>query len=246
MPGTPNAVAGVVTVHGAGADRREFLRHVPVFNAPGYPVLLFDCREHGTSDGDSAGISLGIREHEDVSSAVAYMKQVRGLERVAVVGTSQGGASVILAAAADSEIDAVVAENPFTSIHALIAAAGPSLGQKTPEFVLALVGSMAIWRMGGMDVPAPIEVVDRIAPRPLLLMHGDADRVIPVQQTRDLYLATGGHAQLWIAPGGGHATLYNSHPEQWSERVQTLLFDSLGSPLGEPLAAEPAAGRLHP
>src|SRR5512134_340656 len=38
VPGAPGATAGVVTVHGAGADRREFLRHVPVFHRAGYPV----------------------------------------------------------------------------------------------------------------------------------------------------------------------------------------------------------------
>ena len=51
VPGAEGATAGLVAVHGAGADRREFLRHVPLFHAQGYPVLLFDCRERGTSDG---------------------------------------------------------------------------------------------------------------------------------------------------------------------------------------------------
>jgi fermentation-respiration switch protein FrsA (DUF1100 family) len=241
VPGESGARAGVVTVHGAGADRREFLRHVPVFHVLGYPVLLFDCREHGISDGTAAGISLGIREHHDVSSAVAYMKQVRGLERVGVVGTSQGGASVILAAAADESIDAVVAENPFTSIRELIAVGGARSGRETPELLLRLITFTTLWRMGGLDVPAPIEVVAEIAPRPLLLMHGDADRVIPVQQTRDLYLATSGHAELWIAPGAEHARLYNSHSEEWAERVQSLLLEGLGPPIDWAPATESPA-----
>ena len=238
VPGDPGARAGIVAVHGAGADRREFLRHVPVFNDPGYPVLLFDCREQGISDGSGRGVSLGIREHEDVSSAVAFLRQRQGLERVAVVGTSQGGAAVILAGARDASIDAVIAENPFSSITELMLAASPRFEGPAPDFLVGLVARIAIWRMGGSDLPAPIEVVDRIAPRPLLLMHGEADSVIPVEQTRALYIASGGHAQLWIAPGAEHARLYNLHPEQWRERVQSLLFEALGTPRGEPSPAK--------
>lgn len=245
VPGRSGTTVGVVAVHGAGADRREFLRQLPVFHDPGYPVLLFDCREQGISDGEGRGISLGIREHEDVSSAVAYMKRERGLERVAVVGTSQGGASVILAAAKDPEIDAVIAENPFTSIPDLIDA-GAGSGAELPAVVLSLIEEFTLFRMGGLDVPAPIDVVDRIAPRPLLIMHGDADRSIPVEQSRRLYLATGGHAALWIAPGATHAALYNLYPDEWRQRVQDLLFTGLGSPSGARVeAAATAKGRLH-
>ena len=92
----------------------------PRSTGAGYPVLLFDCREQGISDGAGRGISLGIRESEDARAAVAWAKRTRGLERVALIGTSQGAASAILAAAADPSIDAVIAENPFTSIRELI------------------------------------------------------------------------------------------------------------------------------
>src|SRR5271169_2679077 len=38
---------GVVTVHGAGANRSEFLAEAKMLDDAGYPVLLFDCRGHG-------------------------------------------------------------------------------------------------------------------------------------------------------------------------------------------------------
>jgi len=111
---------------------------------------------------------------------------------------------------------------------------------------MQLIARLAIWRMDGTEVPAPIDVVDRIAPRPLLLMHGDADALIPAEQTRELYLATGGHARLWIAPGAGHGRLYNSHPEEWEERVQTLLLEELGPPRGNFSSARADAGPKRP
>jgi hypothetical protein len=165
VPGEPGATAGVVAVHGAGADRREFLRQVPVFHRAGYPVLLFDCREQGISDGAGRGISLGIRESEDVTAAVAWAKLSRGLARVAVIGTSQGAASVILAAATDPSIDVVIAENSFTSIGELVRDVGGLQDVRPiPGWATRVVAAFTLWRVGGWGRQAPIDVVAAIAP----------------------------------------------------------------------------------
>src|SRR5215469_2903671 len=80
---------GVVTVHGAGANRSEFLAEAKMLHDAGYPVLLFDCRGHGASDEVGRGISLGAREHRDVEAAASYARQSRDMERVVVIGCSQ-------------------------------------------------------------------------------------------------------------------------------------------------------------
>jgi pimeloyl-ACP methyl ester carboxylesterase len=242
VPGAPGARVGVVTVHGAGADRRDFLRHLPVFHEAGYPVLMFDCREHGISDGASRGISFGVREHADVIAAVRYARRRGELEGVAVIGTSQGGASVILAAARDPSIDAVVSENPFTDIDSLIrdgAAAFDSRAADAPNLV-GWIAWLTAWRIDADEIPAPIEAIQQIAPRPLLLMHGTADRVIPVAHTHALHRAAP-LAELWIAEGAHHAALFDAAPDEWRRRVLDFLERSIGPPLspGERSAASP-------
>lgn len=233
VPGMPDADAGVITVHGAGADRRDFLRHLPILFSAGYPLLMFDCREHGISDGDNRGISYGVREHEDVSAAVRYVREARGLERVAVIGTSQGGASVLLAAAADPGIDAVVSINPFTDVRSLIGgASGPvAEGAGNTGPFLDWVGWMTAWRVGALDIPSPLEVVSDIAPRPLLLAHGTADQVIHVSHTHALHQAAP-HSQLWIAEGAKHAALVDTHRKEWKRRIVRFLRASIGHPVG--------------
>lgn len=232
VPGAPGARAGVVTVHGGGADRRDFLRHLPVFHEAGYPVLAFDCREHGISDGRDLGVSFGVREHEDVIAAVAFARAHGGLERVAVVGTSQGGASVILAAAADPSIDAVVAENPFTDIPSLIRDGARNFDDRSVDaaWIVALAADLTAWRLGATRERAPIERIDRIAPRPLLLMHGTSDSLIPVAHTHALH-ARAPFAELWILEGAEHARLYNADPEGWRDRVRRFLQRSIDGPL---------------
>jgi len=229
VPGEAGATAGVVAVHGGGADRREFLRQVPVFHRAGYPVLLFDCREQGISDGAGRGISLGIRESEDAAAAVAWAKRSRGLERVALIGTSQGAASAILAAAAEPSIDVVIAENSFTSIEDLVRDVGGLEDVRpTPGWAARVVAAFAIWRMGGSGRPAPIDVVAAIAPRPLLLMHGTKDQAIPTAHSERLRVAAREPVELWIVEGGEHSALFNRAPEEWERRVVGFLSRWLG------------------
>ncbi len=242
VPGLSGATVAVATVHGAGADRRDFLRHLPLLHEAGYLVLQFDCREHGISDGASRGVSLGAREHHDVSSAVAYLKQQRGFERVAVLGTSQGGASVILAAAADPAIDVVIAENPFTRIVDLIR--DSERARNAPLWLLDSITTLAILRMGAFGLPAPIDVIGEISPRPLLLMHGGADRVIPVEHSQRLLAKARDPVELWILPEAGHAALFNADAEAYRQRVVGFLLRWLRPPApGRPGAADSARRR---
>jgi alpha-beta hydrolase superfamily lysophospholipase len=226
VPGARGAGAAVVAVHGGGSDRREFLRQTPIFHGAGWATLLFDCREQGISDGRGRGISLGFRESADVSSAVDFLRS-RGFARVAAIGTSQGGASVILAGAADPRIAAVVAENPFTSVRDLFRD-NPGAG-RLPPTLLDLMSGLAILRMGGTGMPAPIEVVADIAPRPLLLMHGTDDTAIPHEHSRALYARAGQPKSLWIVDGGRHSMLFNAAREEWSRRVLAVLRSALGA-----------------
>jgi pimeloyl-ACP methyl ester carboxylesterase len=53
--------------------------------------------------------------------------------------------------------------------------------------------------------PAPHEVVSRISPTPLLVVHGDADRYFPLEHAEKLYAAAAEPKELWVEPGYGHA-----------------------------------------
>jgi pimeloyl-ACP methyl ester carboxylesterase len=54
--------------------------------------------------------------------------------------------------------------------------------------------------------PAPPDaLVGRVAPAPLLVVHGDADPYFPLDHARWLVEAARGPAELWVEPGFGHA-----------------------------------------
>jgi len=229
VPGKPGAGAGIVAVHGAGGDRRGFLRHLPIFHGAGYPVLLFDCRDHGISDATGLGLSFGVREHEDISSAVAWMKRQKGAERIAIIGTSQGGGSVLIAAALDPSIDAVISENPFTNLSDLLRDTDGDAGSP-PDLLSPLIAWFTMWRADGLGVPSPIEATPAIAPRPLLLMHGTADRLIPYAHSEQLLEVAGEPAELWLAEDARHGRLIDRYPQEYHARLRAFLKKSLGEP----------------
>ncbi len=254
-PATPvKAKVGVVTVHSAGADRRDYLRHVPFLYRAGYTTLLFDCREHGISDGASRGVTLGVREQDDVTSAVHFLKRQLGYTRVAVLGTSQGGISAILAAAKDPEIDAVIAENASTRLQEWLnyiiregfrekltaqlenehklAVWGVQLTSYLPQWAVDFISTITSLRIGSWKLPEPIDAVSRIAPRPLFLMHGTGDAMIPFVQSEKLYAKAKEPKDLWIAEGAAHLRIYNLYPLEYQKRVLTFLRKWLPDPRG--------------
>lgn len=225
VPAAAPAVRGVVMVHGAGGDRTDLLHETGLFHDAGYPVLLFDQREHGESDGAGRGLGLAQRESRDVSSAVAFARSDRGLCRVAVYGASQGGAAVVLAAARDPGIDAVIAEAPWARLGRLMHYHSPA---GSPRWMTDAVRAVALWRLGYAGAPDPEDVVAQIAPRPLLLIHGTEDPAVPPSESRALRAAAGEGAELWIVDGAGHHDSYERHPRRFAEKALGLLARGLG------------------
>jgi len=216
----PSSTIAVAVVHGSGADRRNLLEQVPLFHDLGYAVLLFDCRNHGTSGGDGVGPSGGVHESEDVSSAVEFLKDAAGFRRVVVFGASQGAASAILAAGRDSRIDGVIAAAPFEDLAGAIAGGAQRRG--APRLIASVVGQVVAWRLGAGGA-SPLGAVAHIAPRPLLLIHGTDDDQISNQSSKDLYAQAGEPKELWLVDGAKHWTVLSKQPQEFNRRVTAFL-----------------------
>ena len=218
VPSMGNGDVGVVTVHGLSANREEFMPDAKILHDAGYSVLMFDCRDHGTSDGDGRTLSLGVREHRDVESAVAYLKH-RGMKRVVALGCSQGAVSSIEAAAEDNDIDGVIAQASFTSLYEILTVA---THQKRPDlkpWFVAMMTDIAVWRMGGRGLDGPLDAVAKIAPRPVLLMQGSADELVPPGDVQILYDHAREPKSIWIGAGAGHCELHRKYPEQYRQHI---------------------------
>ncbi|MFN3745575.1 MAG: alpha/beta hydrolase [Hyphomicrobiaceae bacterium] len=113
----------VVLAHGLGAPRHARLdATAEALAEAGLPVLLFDYRHLGASEGKPRQLVDIPRQLEDWRSAVAYARGISWTdpERVALFGTSFGGGHALLTAAEDGRIAAVVAQTPFLDGRARI------------------------------------------------------------------------------------------------------------------------------
>jgi pimeloyl-ACP methyl ester carboxylesterase len=171
----------VLAVHGGGRDRRAFLRHTPCLHRAGYGVVLFDTRDHGLSDGPGRGLGLGASESRDVHAMATALRRDFGYAFVVVLGTSQGAAAAIVAAAVDeAAINAVIAENPLASRAGLLShIVDLALGQVPPllHWFRHLYATFALWCLRlALDAPPspfsadPIDVIKSISPRPIMLV----------------------------------------------------------------------------
>jgi pimeloyl-ACP methyl ester carboxylesterase len=126
--------------HGFGAVRHFGLpRYAERFAAAGMAVFLFDYRTFGDSDGEPRQLVDPRRHVEDWQSALAHVRTRREVDpdRIALWGTSYSGGHVIVTAAQDHALAAIVLQVPFVDPFTSMAKAGPLyLLQALPHGIL--------------------------------------------------------------------------------------------------------------
>ena len=187
----------------------------------GNNVLLFDFR--GCGESDLVPLSLGHHELADARAAIAYALARLPGARVGLVGYSMGAAMAILAAAHDRRVGVVVADSPFATINDILIHAHRRY-RLPSALTVALTDLYTRARYGyGFDAVRPIDAVERIGPRPLLLIHGTSDQLVPIEHSRRLYARAGATAQLWVVESVGHCGAYFKDREEYVNRVAAFM-----------------------
>jgi pimeloyl-ACP methyl ester carboxylesterase len=200
----------------------------------GLGVIAPDFRGHGRSAGF---VTAGADEVHDVAAAVGWLRN-GGYRRVAVLGWSMGGAAVLRYAGLGGDADAVVSvssagtwfERGTRSMRVLHWAFETRTGRATTR----VVKRTRISPEGWIEVPqAPAEVAGAISPRPLLIVHGELDRYLPVVHAERIAAAAPG-AEIWIEPGMGHAEIATT--DALAERLARWVLERCGSAVVEEAA----------
>ena len=236
-PWTVDPREAILLLHGWSGSVTPDLLDVDPFLRRTAAVLGLDFRGHGGSD--DAPTTFGLLEVEDVAGALAWLGE-RGIRRVSIVGSSMGGITAIASvavlgdgrlASADRDLDAPAAtvEAPRPRICAVVA------DSVTPELA-GVVGSRlrlpfgrrianrAFARMaravgGDPRETQPIDVVGLVEDVPLLLIHGDADRTLPLRDAMRLAAAAPEATVHLVVEGADHGRGHAVDPVRYEAAV---------------------------
>lgn len=189
----------VIVLHGWGGNSADMLPIGPGLVESGFHVLFLDARKHGLSD-DEDFMSMP-RFAEDLETAIEVVSASEDVTGIAVIGHSVGAAATIYAASMDRRIDAVVAVASFAHPAEMMRENFPFPGPVT--WVLLQIVE---WMIGhDYDDIAPRNRIAEVT-TPVMLVHGDADTVIPIRDSIELHRRLPG-SELVVVPGGTHADL---------------------------------------
>ncbi len=237
----------IIMVHGNRQNRTDLDSGELALSADlalrGFAVLAFDLRGNGESP--PAPMSLGYYEPRDVLGAVDFLRdgplpypQLGRPDVIGGWGMSLGAVSLLQAAAQEPAIAAVVSDDAFAYAVPRIehdVAKEDSLEARLaqPFTPGALFAARLVYGVDWFAV-RPVDVVAKIAPRPLLFIQPDADPDTPMWNFDALVAAARGgnnaHVETWVVPGvTQHAQSFRMHPAAYMSRVTSFFTATLGT-----------------
>lgn len=217
IPATMTVPAGVgpfpavVIQHGLGGRHQDMFGLQEAFSNLGYITIAMDARGHGTrgtADALQQALTVGAPAADMLRGTVTDLRQIADYlltrsdvapGRIGFVGFSLGGLLGAMAGGADTRFDPVVLVDAGANWTTLLGGTSidwiAALRETDPDFV-----DRASKAMNALD---PEFWASEIAPRPVLLVRGTEDTVIPPESTDVLVAAAGSEATV-VTYTGGH------------------------------------------
>jgi uncharacterized protein len=215
------AHGAVILLHGMdGLDASCLLPHAKFLFEAGWSSFVLDMRAHGRSGGGRIGLSL--EEPRDVSAALDWVGRQAAVRDgpLVLLGLSMGGATAIRTAAARPDVDAVISVRAFASFERM-------MGEGLLQLWLGRLGILTLYRIWS-PAAQPVRDIARISPRPILLIHGAADRQIPVSNAYLLKQAAASNAELWLVDGADHLVFTQDGIGPADRAYRERILDFLG------------------
>lgn len=224
LPAAGEARAALVLLHGIGGNRWQMARRAELLRAEGYAVLLYDSRGHGEST--PTRVTFGALEAKDAAAAVAYARVRQPGVPVGAIGSSLGGAALLLGDT-PLPVQALVVESVYGTIEAALdlrlrGVAGPAASWLAPAFLLMMPPVLGV-RASDLR---PIERIGQVA-APVLVLTGAADVGPSLAEARALFEQAREPKQFVAFDGAGHVDLERHAPDAYWATVLPFLAQHL-------------------
>ncbi len=216
----------IVLVHGMWSSSLEMASLGRDLRRSGFDVLLFDLRGHGQSD--PSRLYLGRRERADIRAVMAWaFGEGFTDDRIGWLGYSMGGSTVLMEAARNPQIHVAVLDSPYGNLPKLLNTQLPQ-HSGLPSWFNPGILLAARWVYGvRTDDLIPTRFARAWGERPLLVIHGESDRIVPVSQAKELATAAGRCCLTKTLPGVDHVQAYQSDPKGYVQVVGAFFSDNL-------------------
>ena len=225
LPAVGPARGSVLYYHGNSQNLTAHYWYVSWLPEAGYNLFLFDYRGFGQSAGhpDRDGLAL------DSIAALQYIQTRPDVDKKSLVIFAQSlGGACALAALGETEgrlTRAIAVDSTFYSYRGV---AEDVLKKHWASWLFSW--PLATW--GVTDDHSPSLTLSRLAPTPLLVIHGDADQIVPFSQGQRLFEQAGQPKQFILVPGGHHCDAVDS------PAYRKLLLDFFAQSIAAPPASQ--------
>lgn len=213
-----------IQFHGyRGSAMRDFCGGTAFARKLGHNALVVDQRSHGYSEGRT--ITFGVRERYDCQRWAQYAYGRFGENTPLILsGVSMGATTVLMASDLElpQTVCGIVADCPYSSPRDIIAKVAGEFGlPQKPAAALCGIGAFLFghFRVGSGSALDSV----RHTKLPILLIHGEADQLVPCHMSRQIYEACGSDKELQTFPGASHGMSYLEDPQRYEATVASFL-----------------------
>lgn len=219
-----NAKKTAIIAHGYMGNAEDMADYAKIYHDLGYNVLTPDARGHGKSAGDYIG--FGWDERKDYQQWIQQVLKKNGADQDIVLhGISMGAATVMMTSGEKlpQQVKAIVEDCGYTSANAELSYQLKDMFN-LPAFPLIPVTSLVTKVRAGYFF-GEADALKQLAKneRPMLFIHGDADKFVPFSMLDQNYQATKGPKEKYVVKGAAHAQAFSKNPEKYQATVAEFL-----------------------